>query len=587
MISQWYNGISLPTFYDTKGFKSFVHASLGIVQGIVGKNIMQEFFVTLTEDDKKVSIAAVDQINRVIYINSNLFSPSDKLRHNPSADQRQVLEMLIGLVVHEASHIEYTVTDIKESFEVMGFELNKLNKTVWNIIEDFYIEEQARINHPVFEWSLQSALDYFFPLSQTRKLIAELPNEITTMKHVTKFVGTLCNAKNVRACSRLEINENKLFAELVAMVKGVYKIHDKYERITFSKTVVEWLLKNVKEQDEEQNEEESSKGGSESGDKELDEISEKMDKVIGKEGIEVDSKDNVINTLKMSTQKVDDSTEQIQPVQLIVSYTSLLNFGFSKNLENHEIKLDRRFLPLSQLIKARSQANQPKGEQKNYGRSITQIHRIVTDSKVFATPITVPFVGPQEVVILVDCSGSMGMNEKITKALSAAYGAAMGLQNGGHKVKVIGHTCQLSGTLKYAELTESLMIYVFKNWHDSIEKMVDNMKTFLQFESTKGNNNDDYAVAFAGSQFTKERSRKNVIVISDGYPSSRRIDKEDGAKKTKVVVDKLRKSGVSVSSISIDTQAFDVNNRIYGAAYNINSEDAVNISKIVEGMFKI
>lgn len=587
MITKWYNGLFIPTFDYPSKINGFVASSLGIAQGIVQRNISSEYTVNLTTD-LKVPIAAVDMINKIIYINSNLFNRDPKLRHNPNAGSQQTISMLMGLVTHEACHIEYTVSNIKEAFSFCDFELNELNKTVFNIVEDYFIDGKALTVHRAMDWALQSALDYFFPIKEIVESLNDLPLKIETMEDVGKYIKAICNCKNELRFNSSKVKTTPLFNALYILVTRVHKIEDNLERINHAKKIVQFLLKDVSEK-----EQEKVKSKSEGGEGELDDLLEELSKVLSnildKEELGIVSSSEVEKVLNLSTVFSKGEEKQSIVSQVYVSKNNLTVFGFTpeNGLQAH-IGFDDRFLPLSQLIRARSQANQPKGEQKNSGRSITQIHRIVTDSKIFAQPIIVPFVGPQEVIILVDCSGSMAKNYKIKKALSAAYGAAMGLQNGGHKVCVVGHTAELGITKGFTELTNSLMVYTFKNFKDSVVTLSKNIDIFVSFFDTKANNNDDLAILHCVNLFTKERNKKNLIVISDGMPASHRINIEGlGKEWARDAVNLLRTKNISVFSISIDKAAFEPNNFIYGEQYNLNSEDAVNITKIVEGMFKI
>lgn len=191
-------------------------------------------------------------------------------------------------------------------------------------------------------------------------------------------------------------------------------------------------------------------------------------------------------------------------------------------------------------------------------------------------------LGEQEIIILVDCSGSMTYGSKYVKAYNAARGAARSLQQSRHRVAVYGHTADLE---LFGQMS-GLVIYKFKDFDDSTGTL-DHRITTVNKVYSLANNDDAGAIEYIGAKFSSRPNKKTLIVISDGSPASHRIGTWDGIEKTKLEVDKLRANGINVLSISIDKDAINPNNEIYGTDNNTANNDPNVVATLIDKICSI
>ena len=274
--------------------------------------------------------------------------------------------------------------------------------------------------------------------------------------------------------------------------------------------------------------------------------------------------------------------------------------GYRPSLDDHiviekiveygteSLEMDRRYTKLSEIARQRTNANIGYGEQKTRGRNMRQLYRIATDQKVFATRIAQDTVKPFECMLIMDCSGSMtdfGDNGtvKLIDASKAILGAATGLESGKAIVSVYGHTSDPNQTNK------QLKLYSFKNSAESLSTLARRLHSFNyeHYKYSYAYNRDGYALYELSKKFVTTNRQKIMIVVSDGAPNGRGWDYDGRTAEahTKRMVDALRKNGIKVYSISIDTSAFDPNNRIYGTQFNTCATSADSIDTLIRQLY--
>lgn len=306
-------------------------------------------------------------------------------------------------------------------------------------------------------------------------------------------------------------------------------------------------------------------------------------------------------------------TFQTRETMPIPDHTTIqTDLGYKPSLDGHiviestiqpdaanALEMDKRYTKLSEMARQRTNANVGYGEQKSRGRDLRQIYRIVTDQKIFSTRVQQQTVKPMEVIILLDCSGSMGLHttgmleDKLMNASRAVLGAATGLLEGKCLVSVFGHTSDPYNQYK------QLLIYRLFNQGESVNLLARRLYTLNFPNRMYGQrflyyNRDGYAIYEICKKFQSQNRKRILIVISDGAPngdSARYSDSSsyDGMRAidhTKLMVDRARQSGIGVYSISIDQSAYAANNYIYGKEFNTCAPDANAIDTLIRQLYK-
>lgn len=263
-------------------------------------------------------------------------------------------------------------------------------------------------------------------------------------------------------------------------------------------------------------------------------------------------------------------------------------------LGSNPIEMDKRYTKLSTVARQNASIAKPTGSQQHSGRNLRQIHRIVSDQRIFANPLPTNSYAPAEIIILVDCSASMTHNPadeqgneisqtpKIQTAFSATLGAAVGLLNGKCTVQVFGHSAD-----KGRE-ENTVDIFPFLRVGEPTSVLAKRLDYVINHPwKYCGYNRDSYALLEMAKRFTRKDRKRIILVISDGAPNSASWTYTGDAaiRHTQQTVDTIRKSGISVYSLSIDTQAFQTNNRIYGESFNVCDTDANAIDTMIRQIF--
>ena len=201
--------------------------------------------------------------------------------------------------------------------------------------------------------------------------------------------------------------------------------------------------------------------------------------------------------------------------------------------------------------------------------------RIATDSKLFSTKIVEQGIGPQEILILVDCSGSMASGRNILMAIEASYAAASSLESARHSVAVYGHTADHDTVNEFA----STIIYRFKGFSEPFVSVKNRFEHFFRNAARYLYNNDDeLAILEVSKRFTPARNKKTLIVISDGSPACYR---GPDIRSTAAAVANIRSRGIGVVSISIEKDAVRPNNQIYGESFNVDNGDPNVVMEVI------
>jgi hypothetical protein len=235
-------------------------------------------------------------------------------------------------------------------------------------------------------------------------------------------------------------------------------------------------------------------------------------------------------------------------------------FGFLKNL-----KVSRQIVPTLR-------------EPKTRGTQLvnTRISRIVTDGKIFTsrgTSVASMQKKQPEFIVLVDFSGSM--SSIIGTVNETARNMAKAMLDCDITFAVYGHT---SATDKDIPAVYHVFSHRTNGKNDT--KIDDHFNAVKRVQLRE--NFDGHAIQYVSKKFNKTAKNKVLIVLSDGAPSGPNY--RDSMKHTQESIEKARKNGIKVISLSLTAHVIKSNDRLYGSKFNV---DATTQSKLETGMQSI
>lgn len=562
-IQTWYgSSLRLPLYFDYR-FRNFVVSSIGLIKSVVKRGLKSDIYIRFA----KVEVAAADQETSTILLAEGLlagiFSGSDR-KHTTS----ETLSAILGIVVHEAAHFAWSpplltpfAERVKEASSCAFME--KVALVLGNVVEDIYIENRVRGEVPSLAWTLDCCNAVLLSdddLGQSLLEVEGIAIPPANLNEVATAINLLIFAKMNEM-----VETTPFMTKLFSLVRSVIGMDEIEQRLDLTVKIYNLLMEKV----------ESDihwsfplvtidKLLSGTADHQVD-----MSEVVISVG---DSDINrVLERLDYSTITVDMAEDDL-PITFIEVPVSD---------EHKPVKVDNRYLHLTEHTRQRSTVNKPYGTDRKTGNNIRRLSRIATDQKIFAEKVAMNDYKPMQVAILIDFSGSMrsygGAHEEcLYSACSAAAGAALALAEGRCEVAVYGHT---------ADRTRDgdVLIWRFKHFREPTTYLTKRLGFCHDGDATYENRDGD-AIRYMGRQFYGMK-RKLLIVISDGAPEAHNYNGHPAIEHTRGEVIALRERNIDVVSISINEHASNINDRIYGSQHNVYNQDPNVIEKIVRSLF--
>lgn len=550
-LRTWYKGLTIPRFRDQREMKLFATSMVSAFGTIAGKTLDVHPHFILSKD---IDTAAIDLKQTKVYIGLNILNVNPEERPNPKASEDSALTTIFGMVFHESMHFVYTSRKIEEIAASLSLENEQLFLMLNNICEDYYIDDVFLKTMALYDWVYEERFHYFFSVDKAREFVDGFLVEPTS----ANFIKVLISLKNPKSRYLLR----RLAPEHLAIAKlalSAIEEHDRELRPHIAYEVYKLLLENTDKSTTEEQQEAMSDGDAEEL---LD--NEQMNNL--EKTIEIDSSMIMYN----GGEDVGGIIEIVPSTRDTVSSS----FGFA-SASSKQMNIDNRYFGFANLLKAHSETAVYWTPPSHRGRHIRSVSRIATDSKLFSTKVVDQGIGPQEILILVDCSGSMTSSQNIWKAIEASYAAASSLENARHSVAVYGHTADHDLFREVASTT----LYRFKGFSEKLESVKSRFTHF--FANSNGylyNNDDEIAILEMAKRFTPTRNKKTLIVFSDGSPASHR---SPDIRSTAKAVAKVRSMGIGVISISIEEDAVRTNNEIYGSEFNVDNDDPNVVIEVI------
>lgn len=569
-LRKWYgSSITIPHF-KSRHYATFAGSCMGIVNSLINRYIK-----TVHVSFNNVASASADRPSGIININSGYLS--GKIR-GEQLEVDQTLTIINGLILHEAGHFAESPDDLTPFTDF----IRKHTKCVYNediaarlgnIIEDIYIEAWIDRTVPSVSWMLEAMNDFDFSsqnLEWVFNSVADQTQEPETMEQVVNVLNVLLIAKVLDF-----IDSNPYIEGLFTTIRTATIASNLEQRLELTLALYDRIMPCMTE--EECNNKDNKKM--------LEELRELVEGLtaphegeVQRKGISTDDStlgrgvakliDDLAETeITLIPEEPEESELDFAPTTLFIERTpSLSAMG---------IEADERYQRLAEIARQNAVVNRPYGEDRSRGRTIRKVHRIATDGKIFAEPLPMRHAKPMQVMIVVDCSSSMG-GENIHNACKAALGAANGLVEGRCDVSVFGHTADTLGDTE-------VIIYRFKDFNEPISVLPHRLYEAVSMIGSVRlcQNRDSYAISYLSKKLRDRSKRRLMIVISDGCPSAIGYGGTPANQHTKDMVEQSRKEGVEIISISIEEHAADVNNFIYGKENNVFNTDPNVIEQIV------
>lgn len=577
-IQTWYGGsISVPKLKSGK-FSSFATSCLGIVRTLLREKMERQIHIVF----QKGGTGAANQEKNEIrineeYLQGNLVRSNGRIR---KMNSEETLTLLLGLTVHEANHFVYSPKTLAEAVDYIQKGttspfIPELAAAIANVVEDVFIESASDIETPSLTWMLDGMNDLYFDnqdITERLESAAAISEPPTNPLELAAAGNVIILAKVLDELDGQSDYINLLFgltrmAALTVEIEGRYALAlDIYNR----------LMENFPESECQGN----------GGEGDAEEVAGELKRLSVGATIEPGAKQQPAtkDTVGVRITKIlEELPDAIFSLPEEDSTELRLGDIFIEIplVEGRRVQMDRRYVELAVAARQNAVVNRPYGMDRNRGHNIRKLHRIATDSKIFAEPMPTRTTKPMQVLILVDCSSSMradsGRDSRIEMAKSAALGAALGLLEGGCEVAVYGHTSEIYGEA-------DVVVYRAKGFREPFEGLDVRLGAIGNLQHRLVQNRDGCAIRYIYPKLNDKRKRRLLIVISDGEPLATEYYGRPAQQHTKSAVEEARAAGVEVLSISISHEAKDVNNWIYGRERNVYNEDINVIQKIVESL---
>lgn len=553
-LTTWYKGLRIPRFNENLQMKAFATSMVSAFSITAGKtlDVSPQFFLT-----EEIETAAIDLEKLKVFIGLNILNGDSSKRPNPTATEESALTTIFGMVFHESMHFIYTSRNTEKIAKKLGVENEQLFATISNICEDYYIDDVFIKTMTQYAWTYEERFNYFFSVSKANDNFKAFLSQPTS----ANFLRVMISLKNPAARSLLK----KLAPEHLSIAQlalSVMNEHDRELRPHIAYEVYKLLLENTDESTQQEQQ------ASEEEDAEEALTQEKLTKLKeSEETIEIDCALTMCNS--------GESNGGV--IEIVPSKSDLISttLGTHYMPSTDKMTVDTRYYEFAKILKLQSETATYWTPPSNHGRHIRSVSRIATDNKLFSTKIVEQGIGPQEILILIDCSGSMTSRRNIWRALEAAYAAASSLESARHSVAVYGHSADHDTIEDFASTT----IYRFKGFNETFASVKHRFEYFYSNANCYLSNNDDeIAISEVSKRFTPARNKKTLIVISDGQPAARRCPDISSTAKAVAAV---RSKGIGVISISIEKGAVPSNDRIYGKDNNVSNEDPNVVMEVI------
>lgn len=591
---EWYPW--MPKFGHTN-FPSFLVSSRELVL-----YVHQDKEVTIRVSPE--STASADQDEKNIVIPTNVFDlvgfGLEDINVSLATKTELITATLNGLLLHEAAHFARSPVTISEAYEMAAksgtMSLDKLKKsavalTIFNVVEDIYIENWLKNSFPSYKVFIEATHNFYFhELELARRMhsvyeTAELVEEGELGKFDgPKFLDLLIAAKNWRY-QKKELWGSLSWQYVEKLLKSA-ALTGKESRAVHAAEITKDLMT----------------------DPELEWPPEMEGSLLalGMGGDKLDGEGKAITVIVLKADmlrkegeaaltkpEVAEIVREFRDEEIyILVETDRHEVGRIPPAEIREpsrstgidVKPDKRFLSFGKQLRRSFTHNEAPGEPQRKGQILvaTRLYRIATDQKIFSYRERRKAIGKDyEIIILVDCSGSMSSYGKIEEAMNVGVAAWQSLRSARIHTQLLGHS-----TIPDGSYNEIPVVYVIGDRKEPMNRVLAKASDIVENKGRYLKNNiDGYALLKAAERFSDKPTRKWLIHINDGQPAGAKYSGEPANAHTSIAAKRIRKREIDVVCITIERGADDVNDRIYGERKNVKTASPKALKELLVAMF--
>lgn len=514
-----------------------------------------------------------------IAIGMNILSEDISKRPNKAASKEEAIVAVLGVVVHEFGHFLYSPKALPHFMNPGMPKNDEIAFTIANIVEDLFIEDQMIKRERFTGWMIAGSWEYFFGREDCEKRFAKWDGK--SLEDLNAVLNTAIAWKNLDVVAPIRSDFEQELYDMFLSVHGMTNLQDRMDLI---EKIYRFLIEEQESQgfsQESQNGEEGEKGEGQG------------QKAKGDPTKEARGIDGEIYELgKPASARSEDALaiwDRNRMKDFSVAGGMEVGWKFPQVRGRSKVAFDNKWLKFAKWALDAGTMRIRRGNAGNYGK-LTHPARLLDDGKVFSKQVVASpngatnLTGQPQTIILADLSGSMSTpvgrgsrKEKVHAALENVQGIIEGLLLAKHKVAAYGHTTNdVNGTGN-----ERCLIYIFKEFSETLDTASKRISDMYAM-GAQSNNADSFAIEAVAKKFKNDGSPRRLIVISDGAPASYLYSGLDGIKRTKEAVDKVRRLGIQVFSLSIDEDAIAPCNEIYGTKFNFDAIDPTVIDKVIK-----
>lgn len=569
-LTEWYKGVHLPEWGS--GMLSFLQPSAGLLSTLLPATVPVMFSQTC-------DTAFADRNNFHIVCGVSFVAPNEKVRLNPFASKHEAITFGLALIAHEGAHFAWSPETLGELLN-QGVPSNKATTTIANVVEDIYIENRLIVDFPQLAWIIVGGWEYLFdPRVTALREVKAWDGVSITDENLGDAINTFIGWKHQYRTFPMR---SEFERELYEMFMSVCGMHSLQARKDLIQAIIEKLAQ--KFESDSKNEDGDGDGSGDGEQRTQGGKSGKLSEVDGYYCSGVFTPDS----------KYMPRHEVLKASQSASRYGAVNNNGqtIEVGLENNKavfvtdmgkamrinMAYDRRWNRLSEIANQRGAVRSVQGLPKATGKRLSHPLNASGNGKVFSNTTLEStsgriFKAMPQVILLVDFSGSMKHSGKIDGAITAAYGASVGLENAGIKFACYGYTTQDSAT----------KMYLIKEFSENGLAARQRLSKLYQNSSVGMSSTPDLeAIEFVSKKFTNNGGDKILIVMSDGQPSNCRVDSSNTPiEDVRLLVNDLRRTGINIFGLSVDDSADAPMREIYGSKYFIPNSDPNAIDKFI------
>ncbi len=274
-----------------------------------------------------------------------------------------------------------------------------------------------------------------------------------------------------------------------------------------------------------------------------------LEKIVAEEIVA----EEIHSSIEKAMAKISDATrkgriDKCPSVEKYLEPTKDAEEDYQKEHEELDRIARRVVKNLDKIIKERQIGDVQRGLY--VGKQLDSARAYRRDHKIMANKILPEDIPDMEVVVLVDCSGSMSWGERMPQSKKCAYITWKFCQQMKIPCSVYGHT-----TTRNRDMVENVLMQCVAH-KDNADK--EDGKRIFTLEAIS-NNRDGWALNFCAETLSRsEASKKILFVISDGLPAASGYSYAAGKKDIREVIKRYKKAGISFVAAGIDECAPDI-----------------------------